>query len=198
MELSASVNFVKTHAINNSMEINSVKVLNNELSKENELLKQENLAIKASMNTYEEKLEDHENHLNSIEQYLCVNNLEIVGLPEAEPEGTPIEEELLKIFNSLPDLPNPLTSDDIDICHILPNKKGQKIVAVCKFVCRKSKFDILNARKNCRDFKYKENLIYINDHLSPYFRNLFALASQKKKSLGFTSGLKITNINARK
>ena len=104
--------------------------------------------------------------------------MEIVGLPEAEPEGTPSEEEL-------PDLPNPLTSDDIDICHVLPtNRKDQKIVAVCKFVRRKSKFDILNARKNCHDFKYKENVIYINDHLNPYFRNLFALASQKKKSLG--------------
>ena len=51
MELSASVDFVKTHVINNSTEINSVKVLNNEFSKENELLKQENLAIKAAMNT---------------------------------------------------------------------------------------------------------------------------------------------------
>ena len=50
-ELSASVDFVRSEAMNNPTEINRLKVLNNELSKENEILKQENLAIKASMNT---------------------------------------------------------------------------------------------------------------------------------------------------
>ena len=48
-------------------------------------------------------------------------------------------------------------------------------------VSRKVKNNILNARKIKRDVKYKGNDIYVNEHLSPKNRELFALASQKRK-----------------
>ena len=52
------------------------------------------------------------------------------------------------------------------------NRRDGKNIAVCKFVSRKSKYDILNAKKSAKDFKYKNESAYINDHLSSYNRNL--------------------------
>ena len=65
------------------------------------------------------------------------------------------------------------------------NKRDGKNIDVYKFVSRKSKYDILNAKTSARDFKYKNESVYINDHLSSYNRNLFTLAAQKKREYGF-------------
>ena len=67
-----------------------------------------------------------------------MNNLEIVGLPPAEEDSAPIEDTLIHIFNSLPDIGKQITPEDIDICHIMPSdRKDGKLVAVCK-VCLKA------------------------------------------------------------
>ena len=123
--------------------------------------------------------------MKPIEQYLRINNLEIVGLPDSEDDnGVTVEETLIDIFNSLPEIE--ISSSDIDICQRMPsNRHDSKNIAVCKFVSRKSKYDILNAKKSARDFKYKNESVYINDHLSSYSRNLFVLATQKKREYGF-------------
>ena len=81
---------------------------------------------------------------------------------------------------------NPLTSEDIDISHPLPSeRKDGKNVAVCRFISRKSKFRLLEAKKNNRELKYKGHLVYINDHLSKENRKLFAAAAEKKRELGY-------------
>ena len=109
---------------------------------------------------------------------ICVNNLEIVGAP--------IEDTLIDIFNSLPDTGKQITPEDIDICHIMPSgRKDGKLVAVCKFKSCKSKIDILQAKKSVRRFIYKNHDIFINEHLSPYNRHLFAIAAAKKRELDF-------------
>ena len=101
--------------------------------------------------------------------------------------GVTVEETLIDIFNSLPEIK--ISSSDIDICHRMPsNRRDGKNIAVCKFLSRNSKYDILNAKKSARDFKYKNKSVYINDHLSSYNRNLFALAAQKKREYGFKYG----------
>ena len=114
-----------------------------------------------------------------------VNNLEVVGVPEAENPGDPIENTLVQIFNSLPGLhDSPITADDIGICHPIPSeRRDNKIVAVCKFVSRKTKHRILEVKKDCRDLKFRNNTIYINEHLSPFNRRLFAHPSTKKREL---------------
>ena len=94
-----------------------------------------------------------------------VNNLEIVGLPPAESQGTPIEDMLLEIFNGLPELSKQVSPDDIDICHMPSDRKDGKLVAVCRFISRKMKLDILQAKKNSRKFTFKNHEIFINDHL---------------------------------
>ena len=106
----------------------------------------------------------HDGRLNNIDQYLRVNNLEVVGVPDAENPGDPIENTLVQIFNSLPGLHySPITAHDINICHPIPSeRRDNKIVAVCKFVSRKTKHRILEAKKDCRDLTFRNNTIYIN------------------------------------
>ena len=67
------------------------------------------------------------------------------------------------------------------------NRKDNKRVSVIKFISRTSKFNILAAKKlNAnKNFKFRDNEIYINDHLSPGNRALFAHATERKKTLGY-------------
>ena len=68
----------------------------------------------------------------------------------------------------------------------MPSKRRDgKNIAVCKFVSRKTKYDILNAKKSARDFKFKDQSVFISEHPSPHNRNLFALAAQKKREYGY-------------
>ena len=70
--------------------------------------------------------------------------------------------------------------------HTIPTKRqDNKRVAVVKFVSRMTKFDVLSTKKQNRNFKYKGNDIFINEHLSPINRTLFARAAERKKVLGF-------------
>ena len=93
---------------------------------------------------------------------------------------------LLEIFNKLP-LKKPVTADSISICHEIPTKrKDEKRVVVCKFIARKTKIDILNAKKIGKNLlKYYDNNIFLNEHLSPKNRKIFAAASQKRKILNY-------------
>ena len=43
----------------------------------------------------------------------------------------------------------------------------------------------MEAKKKCRDFKFKDENIFINEHLSPLNRRLFAAASAKKRELNY-------------
>ena len=182
----AAISLVRAQATSNSAEILILKTENATLRREKEsnladvsIVKEEIVRLKAEVSSQQK-------HINSMEQYLRVNNLEIVGLPPAEEEGAPIEDTLIDIFNSLPDIGKQVTPEDIDICHIMPSdRKDGKLVAVCKFKSRKSKIDILQAKKSSRTFTYNNHNIFINDHLSPFNRHLFATAAAKKRELDF-------------
>ena len=53
---------------------------------------------------------------------------------------------LLDFFNNILDVN--VTTNDIDICHEIPSRQmDEKRVIVCKFISRKTKIDILNAKK---------------------------------------------------
>ena len=124
-------------------------------------------------------------HLNSIEQYLRINNIEIIGLPEPSEEENN-EELLLKALNSLENITYQIVKEDIDISHPIPSRrKDEKRVSVCRFVSRKTKYDVLEAKKKAKNFKYKDNDIYINEHLSPVNRRIFGEASVKRKELQY-------------
>ena len=90
--------------------------------------------------------------------------MEIVGLPEPNvQQGQQFDDMLLEVFNGLPKYENnPLTKNDIDICHpVKSERKDGKNVAVCRFIRRTTTFDSLEEKKKIRDFQYKNQSIFI-------------------------------------
>ena len=173
--------YIKTESLSNAaniIHIRSQNVNNEQIDTNTEKIKAIELEI-SGMNK----------HLLGIEQYLRVNNIEIVGMPEPSVVNDELEsheEVLLKVLNSLKDLDYTLTKEDIDISHPIPTRrKDGKRVSVCKFISRKTRYDILEAKKLSKIFKFEGNDVFINEHLSPENRRLFALASTKRKLLNY-------------
>ena len=128
-----------------------------------------------------------QNELNSIQQYLRINNLEVVGLPEPN-EGESEETLLINAFNSLEGIDEPIRPEDIDISHPLnTTRKDGKSVHVAKFISRKTKQIILTAKKKeeNKQFKFRNHDVYVNEHLSKNNRALFAAAQEKKRALDY-------------
>ena len=156
-ELTSAINLVRAQA-SNTAELMNFKTENVTLRKDNEMILASSSNMKEGIFRLEDKLNSQEIHINGIDQYLRVNNLEIVGLPPAEPQGTPIEDTLLEIFNGLPELSKQVSPDDIDICQVMPSdRKDSKLVAVCRFISRKMKLDILQAKKYSGKFTFKNH-----------------------------------------
>ena len=131
---------------------------------------------------------DIKSELNSIQQYLRINNLEVVGLPEPNP-GEDEETLLINAFNALEGIDEPIRPEDIDISHPLnSNRKDGKPVHVVRFVHRKTKHAIMAAKKKDenKQFKFRNRDIYINEHLSKSNRALFAAAQEKKRLVYLT------------
>ena len=133
------------------------------------------------------RITDLETEVNSIQQYLRVNNLEIVGLPDPN-NGESDEKLLINALNELEGLENIVTPEDIDISHPLnSNRKDGKSVHVVRFISRKTKAMILTAKKRDtnKQFKFRNRDIFINEHLSKQNRSLFASAQERKAALNY-------------
>ena len=125
--------------------------------------------------------------INSIQQYLRINNLEVVGLPEPNP-GESVETLLLNAFNQLDGLEDAIRPEDVDISHPLNSQRRDgKAVHVVKFVSRKTKNLILELKKKeeNKQFRFRDKDIFINEHLSKRNRALFAGAQEKKRQLQY-------------
>ena len=155
------------------------------------VIENEFAVFKTTENDNLEKLTDEIDKLNAqineMDQYSRVNNLEIVGLlPPAEGESE--AEMIVDALNTLEGLQKQLTLDDVDIAHPIPTRRrDQKRVSIIRFTKRSSKIDVLEAKKNNRDFHFRDdnNLLYINEHLSPHNRTIFARANEIKREKNF-------------
>ena len=191
--LIANFALLNTTATKNQEEIAILKNKNSELQQEVDTLK---AAAEGGNNdnTLAEEIESLKKDLNEIDQYLRINNLEIVGLPEPQrgegdhDEDESEEELLLDALNALNGLSTPIRPEDIDISHPLNTRRRDgKNVHVVKFISRKKKAEIFTKKKSeeNRNFKFRGNDVFINEHLSPKNRSLFATANEKKRTLGF-------------
>ena len=97
------------------------------------------------------------------------------------------EAAMVEIINKLPDMRNkPISAESIDVSHpVKSERRDQKNVAIVKLVHRTDKYRIINAKKKAGDYKFNGQSIYINDHLSPFNRGIFASASEAKRTLNF-------------
>ena len=135
------------------------------------------------------QMEDLQSQIHEIEQYLRVNNIEIVGLPAPiVRDGETDETVIVSALNSLVGLPKPIRPEDIDISHPLKSqRRDNKPVHVVRFISRKTKYDVLTAKKAeaNRQFKFRNNDVYVNEHLNKKNRSLFAAAQERKRTLNF-------------
>ena len=203
-ELRAAIEHLTKIASVNQTDILALKTSNEDLVKNNVALQTEISLLKVHARECTEKQQQLpeipppndeirtkiaalETELNSIQQYLRVNNLEVVGLPKPN-TGESEEMLLINAFNELEGLENIVTPEDIDISHPLNSKrKDGKPVHVVRFISRKTKAMILAAKKreNNRQFKFRNCDIFINEHLSQANRSLFAAALEKKTVLKY-------------
>jgi hypothetical protein len=138
-------------------------------------------------NDIQTKIEGLQTQIDEIEQYLRSNNVEIVGLP-APNRGETEETMIVNACNSLDGLTTVIRPEDIDISHPLNSRRRDgKPVHVVRFVHRKTKFAILAAKRAeaNRQFKFRDQDIYINEHLNKPNRALFATAQEKKRTLQY-------------
>lgn len=145
------------------------------------------LADDPTIKELRQEIETLKTELNNIQQYLRVNNLEIVGLPKCN-ENESEETLLLHALNTLEGMEDVVRPEDIDISHPLNSKrKDGKNVHVVRFVSRKTKNMILSAKKSevNKQLKFRNNDIYINEHLSINNRSLFARSQEKKTQLNY-------------
>ena len=171
----ASLDIVKNGSLKNTAEIINIHNINNDHSNDINAIKEDNSYL-------QDDVSNLRNEVDGIQQYLKINNLEIVGLPPPDDEDND-ESNVVKLCNSLNVRIN---YTDIDICHVIPStRKDKKRVIICRFISRKDKHHILNAKKVNRSLKYKNNEIFIYEHLSQTNRRLYALASQMKYELNY-------------
>ena len=171
MSCTYSIDSITSQPISNALKIETIQEKNVKLTEGNLSLIKHNESI-------QKELTELRSHVDGIEQYLHINNIEVVGLPEPDEERCE-ESLIINALNTLPDI-EPITAEDIDISHVIPTKRRyEKRVVICKFISRKKKIAVLNAKKNIRNFKFESNDIFINEHLSHKNRRLFAIGMEK-------------------
>lgn len=118
-----------------------------------------------------------------MKQYSRRENLEVHNVPETENEN--LEDVFKKICNSVGVY---VESEDISAVHRLRQKeKNRPPPFIVRFVNRKKKVDIMEARKGkiiTQDRIFGNGsgeLIFINDNIEPYYKNLLLFARKKLK-----------------
>lgn len=186
-QLQNSLNLVTNIATANKDELTKLK--NDNVAMADEIKELKDNARDDNDEDLRKEVEDLRSKVNEMDQYLRVNNLEFVGLPAPIVDTGETEESVIvNACNSLAGLSVVVRPEDIDISHPLPsNRRDGKPVHIAKFVSRKTKFAILAAKRSDanRQFKFRDQDVYINEHLNKQNRGLFAAANEKKRALGY-------------
>ena len=93
----------------------------------------------------EQELSDVQKHLNGIKQYPRVNNIEIVGLPEAD-EDKCNKDVMLKALNSLEHLSYEVVKEDIDIQFLVNGKMVSEFLYVNSLAGKLNKISWMQKR----------------------------------------------------
>lgn len=174
-ELSRQIELLRADLaeMKNSLQVHSqlyesVKSRNEELSKENKELRDASKQLC--------------NRLAALEQYSRLNNVEIKGIPDTKGENC------LAIMQAIGEKVGcPVEPTDIDVVHRVPAKNGSNIIA--RFCSRTKKADFASKARKARITtgvigfrKETEKPVFVNDHLTPENKRLFAQALELKKA----------------
>ena len=108
----------------NQVDIAFLTAKNEELEKKNADLQEELNSVKENTQNVpkNDELNELRSEVNEIQQYLRINNLELVGLPEANKNESE-ETLLIHALNSLDGIVDPIRPEDIDISHPMKSKR---------------------------------------------------------------------------
>ena len=130
---------------------------------------------------------DFSARINNLEQRTRINNVEIVGLEKPSLMVTDAT-VTLKFFNEKVGLN--VCEDEIEALHEVPSKrKDKKRIVIVHFKSCARRDDILSTCKSHLREINKDldsaSRIYVNEHLSPENKRLFAMATKKKYELDY-------------
>lgn len=140
-------------------------------------LKLENENKKLSENLNEVKIE-----IQEMQQYSRNRNIEVVGVPLTENENVyAVTEKLANTINIQYD------RKEISTAHRLPSRNGHHPNIVIQFVSRSTRSEWLQAAKG-KNLDAKNlsahlptSKIYVNEHLTPFYKSLLGRARKLKK-----------------
>ena len=151
-------------------EEDSVRIVS--LNSSVQLLKDENLKIRKELTE----------RINRLEQRTRIINIEIVGLrkPSLMETDTGITLSFLKEKVGVE-----VTGDEIEALHEVPSRRtDNKRIVIVHFKSRARRDSILSlSKKKLRDINAgleQTSRIYVNEHLSPENKKLFAMTTKKK------------------
>lgn len=155
----------------------------NALSSEIKALREELVSARKSNEKLAAENKQLQIKMEELELYSRANNLEIKGVPD---EGEPLD-TVQKICEAVGE---PVSREDIDICHrVGTNKPGVKNIVV-RFVRRDKRNSVLAKAKKARlstaalGFRTTDP-IYVNEHLTRQGKQLLGAANAKKREVGW-------------
>ena len=118
--------------------------------------------------------------VNQLEQRSRNVNLEITGLRPPNPDETETSLVLEFLKNAAKIEVN---KNDVDACHEVPSKRtDNKRIVIIALKNRSLRDEVLSHKKNLIIYnRDKPNPVFMNEHLSPYNKKLFAGASKRKR-----------------
>lgn len=163
--------------------VSSVEMLNGIV----EQTKAENARLVEANKALQARNEGLSKRVSELEQYSRLNNVELRGIPCTQGEQC---DEIVKKVGST--IGCSVADSDIDVAHRVPTKSPQNQNIIIRFCSRAKKQDfIAKARKaklNTKDlgFAGAQNYpVFVNEHLTPDNKRLFAKALALKKEKGW-------------
>lgn len=155
------------------------------LKKENSELQEKNRSLESECQQLRKQAADHEQRMVELEQYSRNRNIEIKGVPVAEGESLP---NILDVIGRA--VEEPITTDDVEICHRVPCKDTSQSNIIVQFRSRTKRNQVLEKARKKRlstaDLGFSQQApIFLNDHLCPALKRLLGVAIARKKDSGW-------------
>ena len=122
--------------------------------------------------------------MDNLEQYGRSNCLVLHGcvdLPKENAGYVPFENFVRDTLNSRLKFVHPICNSNIDICHVMPSRKGKNPIII-KFVSRSVKNQVFNSKSLLKATKELDPKLAKTESLT---RRISKLLEQSKKILGF-------------
>lgn len=167
--------------------VNELRNEMKELLKELQAVKKQNEELAAENRHLSEKIDQ-------LEQYQRSNNLEIKGVPD-EGDACDVVKRIAAFLGE------PISDEDIDICHRVPTARPLEKNIVVRFIQRSKRDKLLTTGRKKRvttkdlDYGGSSAPVFVNEHLTSSNKKLLGAAVAKKKQEGWkfvwTAGGKI-------